>query len=81
MALEKIVKKWFSTSFYGVKLGLGNNSLQDFLPQLAEITCFTSTAVPKFKIPLYGFILNMLIPALPFFELYHVLIDALSGTI
>ena len=81
MALEKIVKKWFSTSFYGVKLGLGNNSLQDFLPQLAEITCFTSTAVPKFKIPLYGFILNMLIPALPFFELYHVLIDALSGII
>ena len=81
MALEKIAKKWFSTSFYGVKLGLDDNSHQDFLPQLVEITCFTSTAVPKFKIPLYGFILNILIPALPFFELYHVLIDALSGTI
>ena len=67
MVLEKIVKKWFSTSFYDVKLGLDENSLQNFLPQLVEIICFTSTAVPKFKIPLYGFILNILIPALPFF--------------
>ena len=67
MVLEKIVKKWFSTSFYDVKLRLDDNSLQNFLPQLVEITCFTSTAVPKFKIPLYGFILNILIPALPFF--------------
>ena len=80
--LKKLSKNGFfkKKCFHDYKLGLDQSFPQDFAPQLAEICYFISPMVPKFKIQLYGFILNILFLTLPFFKLYHVLMDVLIAS-
>lgn len=87
--LKKSLKKWCSTCFKGIQLGLYNKTFFKiflrifFLSQtqvkLVEVSCFTRTAVLKFKNLFYGFLINILYHTWPSSMFYQVSIDAVSS--